>query len=598
MIKSIKIRNSSQELQNKNNPLNVVSSLNQDFFSTIFEGFYNHRTNIELRLNFIKYIFPLLKEFSNKDLYYHITNLWDIFFDTDFYERYLLEKDNGNESSNKMEIEKDYQNRNTIVLDIDSKIPLVTIKDEEQNLFLQIFVNNNDGSLSRFSNVTARHLFKNILINEYKFNPKKININAFKIFTKFFYVINMSDNKLLNLRGRYLVKDFELQGQDFIWNILVNTNRNDVRNEAANLIVNNSLNLLKYSIDFSNKIWSNFISKLLLHFNDCMEKYNLEIKNNKNEYNLNDGNGVKGLLLLIRKLLEKIDDQYITAQDEFILNDIGYEVQFRLPSRNQQKIFKIDKNETIYDVRAKISYFFDIPIMTLGLKNTRRNIIISCNDDATLAFELIDRNSSLEIVILQNPILKINENPKNLILENKFIFDSLFSLLKNSDCEFINDVWELINIMPKNKELENRIMDLGNKLFKNSEKEFCECLDTTSLYHLSYSIQILKQILNENNIEKWINNFLKNNGKIFLINVLINFKQPLNRKNFNRENIDDSDSMLKKDQESGFIFSSIYLQLILDILNIIDRISDSISDKNNDYESKYYNIYLIKFFIF
>lgn len=561
---SLKIRSANQENQTKN-----INTPNQDLFSTIYEGFYNHKTNIELRLNFIKYIFPLLKEFTNKDIFHHITNLWDIFYDTEYYEKTVL-----NAYPVKMDIEGETSS---------PEPNIVTIKEEEQNLFLNIFMDNNDGSLSKFSNTTARYLFKNILINERKFNPRKTNINAFKIFIKFFYVINLQENKIINLRGKYLVKDIELSGQDFLWNILVNTNRNDVRFESAIVIVNNTLNLIKYSSDFSNKIWSNFISKLLLHFNDCMEKYTSDFKYNKKE----NGEGIKGLLLLIKKLLEKIDDQYITSQEEIFFSDIGYEVQFRLPNKNQQKIMKIDKNETIYDIRCKISYFFDIPIMNVGLKNTKRNNLITGNDDVNLAYDLIDRNSTLDIVLVHNPILKIQENPKNLILDNGFIFESLFYILKNPECEFINDAWELINLMPKNKELENKIADLGKKIFKNPEKELSVCFDVSSLYHLSYSIQILKNLLSQSNMEKWALTFLKNNGKIFFIEVLSNLKQPFNKK----ANLDEHlDKNLNYDLENDFVFSSFYLQLILDILFLIDKISELINEKTalylNDEESK------------
>jgi len=558
MTKRIKIRFINQDIQTKNNQISITNNLNQDLFSTVYEGFYNHRTNIELRLNFVKYIFPLLKEFTKKDIDYHITNLWDIFYDTEYYEKIISIS-----NSEKMDIEPGY---------VPSEPSSTTIREEEQNIFLNIFNDNNDGSISRFSHTIAKYLFKNILINERKFNPRKINLNAFKIFIKFFYLINQQENRIINLRLKYLVKHFELFGQDFLWNILINTNRNDVRLETAIVIMNNNLNLIKYSSDFSNKIWSNFISKLLLYFNACMDKYTANFKNNLNE----NAEGIKGLLLLIKKLLGKIDDQYIISQEEVFISNSGYEVQFRLPNKNQQKIMKIDKNETIYDLRSKISYFFDIPIMNVGLKNARKNILINCNEDVNLAYELIDRNSIIDIIIIQNPILKINENPKNLILENGYLFDSLFYILKNPECEFINDAWDLINLMPRNKELENKISDLGNKIFKKPEIEFSECFDVSSLYHLSYSIQILKNILTQNNIEKWVMTFIKNNGKLFFIEVLSKLKQPFSK---NGGQIQQIDNNLNYDLENEFGFSSFYLQLILDILFLIDKISEFTKEK-------------------
>ena len=86
MEKSLILRNN-----NPVNPsINVISDnstsiSNQDLFICTFEGFYNHRNNIQLRLDFIKYIFPLLKEFTDKDINYHISNVWDIFFNSKLF---------------------------------------------------------------------------------------------------------------------------------------------------------------------------------------------------------------------------------------------------------------------------------------------------------------------------------------------------------------------------------------------------------------------------------------------------------------------------------------------------------------------------------
>ena len=85
-------------LENGNNIISYNSYNNNDNFQNIYEGFYNHKTNIELRLNFIKYIFPLVKEFSYNDLSFQLEKLWDIFFDMEFYKALIsnsLAKSNG-----------------------------------------------------------------------------------------------------------------------------------------------------------------------------------------------------------------------------------------------------------------------------------------------------------------------------------------------------------------------------------------------------------------------------------------------------------------------------------------------------------------------
>ena len=95
---------------NLNTNSNLTLLNNPEIFMNTYEGFYNHRTNIELRLNFIKYIFPLLKEFSDKDLSFQLEKLWDIFFDLEFYKALIS---NSLQGSNKQNFKIDICRTNT-----------------------------------------------------------------------------------------------------------------------------------------------------------------------------------------------------------------------------------------------------------------------------------------------------------------------------------------------------------------------------------------------------------------------------------------------------------------------------------------------------
>lgn len=570
--------------ENDNNLINYSQFNNSDIFQNIYEGFYNHRINIELRLNFIKYIFPLLKEFSDKDLSFQLEKFWDIFFDLEFYKALIS---NSLQGSNKQNFKIDLCKKNSdpilmeleetsnLQLDLfssnDKNTQNFLITQEEINSFFGIFNDNNDGTMNKFSINSARFFMKNIFTNPKKINQKFINLSGFRIFTKFFYYLNLLDNNFYQINGKFFTKQIEISYQDAIWNVLINTNYPEVRNEAAILITNSCLNLLNYNPEFSNKIWSNFISKLLHFFSDSMEKLN----NTSEDINKNS-NGVKAVLLLIKKILEKIDENYIPNQDEIFFNENGYEVTFRNNSNKSQfKVLKLEKEEYVYDVRSRISYIFDIPMMILGLKNMRKNILITCNNDDEGVINVFERNSTWEIVNINNPILKINENPRNLILENSFIFNSLFSILKYENFEFINDAWELINMMPKNKELESKIFNLGKNILTNPEKSFIECFDVSSIYHLNYSIQILKEFIekdgkgNNNNlvINSWMENFRKNNAAMFFINILSDLKINNKCNDNNQQNI---------------TYSTFYLQSILDILWILENLCDKDKNYNNN----------------
>lgn len=575
---------------------NINSSYNNtDIFQNTYEGFYNHKINVELRLNFIKYIFPLLKEFSDRDLSFQLEKFWDIFFDMEFYKALIS---NSLQGSNKQNFKIDVNKKNsepilmeieeTSNLQLDLFSPLKNenvenflISQEEINLFFNIFNDNNDGTMSKFVMNNARYLMKNILTNPKKFNPKFINIIGFRIFSKFFYYLNLIDNKLYQLSGKFFTKQVEISYLDAVWNLLIKTLNPEVRNEAASLIVNCCLNLQNYNSEFANKIWSNFISKLLYFFSDSMEKLNSNKNNNNNSFY-----GVKAVLLLIKKILEKIDENYIPSSDEVFFNDNGYEVTFRInTNKSQFKSIRIEKEEYVYDIRAKISYIFDIPMMILGLK--RKNILLTCNNDDESVLNFFERNSVWDIISVHNPILKINENPRNLILENSFIFNSLYSILKFENFEFINDAWELINIMPKNKELENKIFNLGKNILTNPEKTFLESFDISSIYHLNYSMQILKDFIekdgkgNTNNnmaINSWMENFRKNNAAIFFINLLSELKY---------NNIND-----EIEYEKNLSFSTFYLQSIIDILWILENLFNFEKEKSfncNNTGSSFYS---------
>ena len=95
ILNEIPIKENSNTNKNNNSTFN-----NTDIFTNIYEGFYNHRVNIELRLNFIKYIFPLLKEFSDRDLSYQIEKLWEIFFDLEFYKSLISNSLQGSNKQN------------------------------------------------------------------------------------------------------------------------------------------------------------------------------------------------------------------------------------------------------------------------------------------------------------------------------------------------------------------------------------------------------------------------------------------------------------------------------------------------------------------
>ena len=299
----------------------------------------------------------------------------------------------------------------------------------------------------------AEYVFTNLLIIKEKNDFSKLNMQSFLLFFKYFKIVNNRHKRIIIIKGNFFrVSSSNVIGFDSLWEFLIQANEN-IMNKLAKLMLNLCINILKYDDEFTNSYWTLYFNKLFEKLNEC------KLKNNEN--------GIKAILTLIKLLIQTISEGgEIPSTDDVTFDQNGVEYSFYSTVKGYKKDIRVSTEENCFSVRQKIAYYFDINIDKLSLKTV--NQLIDYSYDMKIFRDTIAEYSQIEVIESDNSIMKIKENPRNIILDNSELFIVLFDLLKNSNsCNnnynlaFIHVAWELINLIPKNKEIVEEIKQYG-----------------------------------------------------------------------------------------------------------------------------------------
>jgi hypothetical protein len=434
---------------------------NSEIMNSTFAGIYNHKTNLELRFEFIQFLYRFTenKKFKIELNGKQLTSLWD-------------------------------------------NLILNSRTEGEKNMFYNFLYDDSNSFAERI----AEYAFNEILSDRTKFDIKDLNRAGMKLFEKYFININYRYNRIYPVR-KYFTQNADIIGITILWEILVESSNESVKREAASMLANLCTNLTNYDEEPRTKIWTEFISKLLHYFQVTTMA--------------NNESGIRGILLLIKFVIKNLDwPGNITSQDDVEFYQNAVEYVFIHQEKNLKRPIKISGSERVIEVREKVSFYFDIPINAVCILTNKR--LIDLRDDFKIFKDLADPRSVMKIVEKNNPILELKNNPSDLIKENKFIFNSLFDLLNNSNSSYIDDAWELINLLPKSREIEESIFRAGNSEVTGTETiDWNKFLDYNSIFKMSYSLQIIKSFFSN---VSWVYNFRKNGGVEHLIQLLMNFK--------------------------------------------------------------------------
>jgi ubiquitin carboxyl-terminal hydrolase 9/24 len=452
----------------------------------IFEGFYTHKQNLENRIGTIYFFANANKERGRIALTTeHIEMLWNL-----------------------LVVNSNYEN--------------------ERNLFIEELRKN----CEELDEVNLEYIFQNLITNPEKMNFSEMNMTSCILFEKFFNLTNFNKNKLFWDGRVYRVGSEDLIGINAIFKMLTEVRANNVRNKLAGQLVRLCCEIKIFNEDFCNKYWTTFMEKIFSSFFESC------ISNNEN--------GIKGVLTFIKFLFRDIGAPgEIPVNDDVTFIREGLDYNFIYPEKNESRNIKIGVQELCCDVRTKIAYFFDIPVNMLKLK--RQGKILDMSEDFKIFREFFSAGTPIEVIQAIHPILGIKNNPKTLILNNLNLVKTLHQLLHNSHSIYIQDVWELINILPKNAEIESEIASLGEKIY--DEIDLKKYFDDESIYVMSYSLKIVKILIFKkelkegsiNGYEKsnqsslpcstdtcfnleWITIFSKNKGVDYLVQLIFQFK--------------------------------------------------------------------------
>ena len=498
----------------------------------IYEGCYSHRINIEARLNLIYF-------FSNEQTDRgrlilspeHLMQLW--------------------------------------------KLLVINTKDEcEKDLFFESICKN----CEFFDESITEYLFIQIFLNKDLFDYKKFNFISYDLFQKLFYAVNISNKKIVHDGRKYRIQVENIVGLDTFYQIICEVEDISVRNKFVKLLSQLFTEFKLYLEEFCIRFWKKGVEKILEILSSAFET--------KNDM------AIKGIVTFIKNLIQEFENisGEIPQQDDVYFTREGIDYTFFYPDRNESRTIKIGKNELTYEIRYRIAYFFDIHINCLKLRSKQR--LIELNDDFKLFVDICPNYSAIEIKEGTNPILGFKNNYKKMLVNDSNMNKILYELLHNSRASYIQDVWELINILPKNVELEEEIYQIGKNI--SQPLDMNKYFDEQSIYVMSYSLKLIKSIIfnlprdnepkNNNSSsnpiytainKEWIQNFYNNKGLAHLLKLVLQFNVEHFSSDLGFECLNDLIYILRQFIEVTNCFENQVDILIAKIFRIIPEIIQS-----------------------
>ena len=453
----------------------------------IYEGIYPHKINIEERLDII-FIFNRYKQ-------------CDINIDTENLKKlYKLFR--------KKEFKKEMQK------------------------FLNILSKN----LNFIKKETIHDFYKDIILNPEEFDLINFeDLNALSLIKDLFYKINHDSNTLLGSEKKLRLINQNIEGFDFLFDILINNKNKFVQREISHILCRLCLNLYDYKSDFPQKYWKFFIDKI----EDLLIKLN-------QQNNLNGLNGIINLIDMIYTNSCNFDGVIPCQEDVHQVDDnsfVIFQIHCSLRKHKDYKIF-VGYEDTIYLMRWKCGYYFDIPVNNVVFvdKDDQKYNFINDNEKFLDLFppeiystENNPHYSKVIVIEEKDILLKIENNPKSLIETNENLLKILIQNL-SAENKLENDIkqkiYNIIKKMPKNLYIEQNIKKFGSNE-KISEEIINKNLNYENIYVLSYFLQCFdfyikgeenKKLTEEEQkeINEFMNNFIQiQKGEELLINILL-----------------------------------------------------------------------------
>ena len=505
-------QNSEKEiinLKNMDKKYNIIPLLIEDLMrymslvpndfseEKIYEGIYPHNINIEQRLKLIFY-FP--KKSTNNY---------------------------GLEISGKKYIEKVYNIFNT-----------EKYKNELKR-FYEIF----SCSLDEIDEKILSDFFSNVLQNKSSFDLKNINDKeSINFIIKIFKTININKKSIYYDRRNIRVEgSLPILGFDLLFDLLTQNGNNEVQNKISEILCSICIYFKDYTKeDIIQSYWKKYYSKIMTYLDSISKSH--------------DKIAFNGIIKLLNKIYSFTSNyegkimkkgEYHTPQSDYkyykfevIEKRQGYKNDFRLRAGN---------NDTILELRYKLSYYFDIPVNNvafIGLDNK----MYTLNNDFDLFVKVFndqryfgERQIPIKVKNEHFQFLKMKENPRDFIEKNENLYNILIEHLKLDNKNGLNDIdieskqkiWNIISKLPKNYFFVNKLKQFGEADKENIKNAMTEIFNIKEVYLLTYTLQCLSFYLFENKDEiisqkdknNYLDNFInKNSGEHYILNALLNMQ--------------------------------------------------------------------------
>ena len=505
-----------------------VKKSNDNFNNEIFEGIYPYMNNISIRLKLL-FLFINFGLLINDEE--HIIKIYSLF------------------NSEKYEKEKIL-----FVREIAENIEYINY-ETLKNIFSKIFQNNSLFDKSTFKDVNSLKLIKQLFIN--------INIyNESLIYDSKAIKVNLDLNKL--------------EGIDYLFDILISNKNHFIQNKLCKLLTKCCLFLSNYKKDFCSKYWNNYIKKIT----DLMKKCN----KNKNTI------GILGLVQLIEYIYSFNFSLRIPTKEETHVAQEPYELFHFCCEQRENKDYKlrVGKKDKILHMRWKLAYYYDIRVNDLVICDKDKNMYNFTYDD--LEFYdifpprkyLFGNGKFVFIKVFEMPdqLLKIPNNPNELIEKNETIINILIDNLNNKDEanenieENKNDdflmkkkIWNIMQKLPKKKYIEKAIKQYGvSDVFEY--EELIKRFNVNEIYILAFNLQCILNYLNIEQ-EKENNNKDKIKELNHFLDIFINFHH-IDRIIYN----DFMSINMNKNNISDRNYNFIYFECVKYLLELIQIIEE------------------------
>ena len=219
--------------------------------------------------------------------------------------------------------------------------------------------------------------------------------------------------------NKFKVVSEDIIGIDSIWEMLISVKDDDVRKNIANMLANLCIRLKSLNDDFSVKYWKKYNERLIKYLEMCVEKCN--------------DNGIQGIVFLMKSIIKLLDGggDIISYNDLVIFQNSCIDYVFVNTEKNEKKNLKIGLNETVLQVKDKLSIIYEIPSDKVYMKYNKK--WLDYNDEHKNFKDVVGSNNNfIEVYEKEHPVLKMKVNPKTLLMENRQLFNILYELLHNS----------------------------------------------------------------------------------------------------------------------------------------------------------------------